>query len=291
MRRRAFIIVIGLIGALAVLWTLAAHSQQNDRVRALEMRILHLQAEGAAEKIGHFIKEIENQMGWTTQLTWSAAAIEQRKFDAKRLLRQVPAVTEFAQVDPTGKEGLRASRLAPDFEGDGHNYSHDPKFIEAVVNKVYYGPVYLRRQSEAYVTLSVAGTRRDAGVSVAEVNLKLILDIVKGMKVGEHGVAYVLDAQDRVIAHSNMFVDDLDAQNGVVEHFDFSLFQRDFSNLTQVQAARAAGSGPVTGAVQIARDFNGREVLTAYAPVARPNLGWLVLVELPVEDANSKPPQ
>jgi len=45
------------------------------------------------------------------------------------------------------------------------------------------------------VTLSVAGTRRDAGVSVAEVNLKLIWDVVTKMKVGERGQAYVVDAQ------------------------------------------------------------------------------------------------
>jgi hypothetical protein len=83
-------------------------------------------------------------------------------------------------------------------------------------------------------------------------------------------VAYILDGEGRVIAHS-----------------DVSLVQRDFSSLAQVQAPPAAGSGPVTGAVQVARDINGREVLASYAPVARPNLGWLVLVELPVEEANA----
>src|SRR5712671_2434892 len=77
------------------------------------IRIQREQAEGAAEKIGHFIKEIENQMGWTTQLAWSAAEIEQRKFDAKRLLHQVPAITELAQLDASGKERLQESRLAP----------------------------------------------------------------------------------------------------------------------------------------------------------------------------------
>jgi hypothetical protein len=65
----------------------------------------------------------------------------------------------------------------------------------------------------------------------------------------------------------------------VVEHIDFSLFQRDFSSLTQVQAARAAA------AVQVARNINGREVVAAYAPVSP--LGWLVFLELPVEEANA----
>jgi hypothetical protein len=40
---------------------------------------------------------------------------------------------------------------------------------------------------------ALAGTRRDAGVSVAEVNLKLIWDVVSQIKVGERGQAYVGD--------------------------------------------------------------------------------------------------
>src|ERR1700681_1641929 len=105
------------------------------------VRIQREQAEGAAEKIGHFVKEIENQIGWTTQLTWSASTIEERRFDGLRLLRQVPGITELAQLDPTGKEQLRVSRLVMDLGTDSKDYSHEPKFTEAVANKVYYGPV------------------------------------------------------------------------------------------------------------------------------------------------------
>ena len=79
--------------------------------------------------------------------------------------------------------------------GSGLDLSNEPKFTEAVKNKVYYGPVYFRRESEPYMTLSLAGTRRDAGVSIAEVNLKLIWDVVSRIKVGERGQAYVVDAQ------------------------------------------------------------------------------------------------
>jgi hypothetical protein len=181
-------------------------------------------------------------------------------------------------VPPAREDGGTTLGYVP-----ANDYSHDPKFTEAVAKKVYYGPVYFRRKFEPYMTLSLAGTRRDAGVSVAEVNLKLIWAIVKGMKVGEHGVTYVLDAQNRVVAHPNMF----DGQDRVIAHSDFSLFQRDFSSLAQVQAARAAGSDPVSGAIQVARDIKGREVLASYAPVRLRDLGWLVLVELPVEEANA----
>src|SRR3569623_2074040 len=70
--------------------------------KASLIRVQREQAEAAAAKIGQFVKEIESQLGWTTQLPWSAGSIEQRRFDALRLLRQVPAITELAQADSTG---------------------------------------------------------------------------------------------------------------------------------------------------------------------------------------------
>jgi hypothetical protein len=114
------------------------------------------------------------------------------------------------------------------------------------------------------MTLSIAGTRQDAGVSVAEVNLKLVWEVVTQMKVSERGQAYVVDAQGRLIAHT-----------------DTSLVLRntDITQLAQVRAARTGGAG----AGGEAKDINGRDVLTAYAPVAPP--GWLVFVEMPIEEA------
>src|SRR5437660_12617407 len=125
--------------------------------KASLIRIQREQAEAAAAKIGQFIREIESQVGWTTQLPWSAGTIDQRRFDGLRLLRQVPAITELAQLDSTGKEQLRVSRLAMDVVSSGTDYSQDPKFTEAVAgkDKVYYGPVYFRRESEPYMTMSL----------------------------------------------------------------------------------------------------------------------------------------
>jgi signal transduction histidine kinase len=229
--------------------------------KAALIRIQREQAEAAAAKIGQFIKEIESQLGWTTQLPWSAGSIEQRRFDVLRLLRQVPAITELAQVDSTGKERLRVSRLAMDVVDSGLDLSKDPKFAEAVAHKVYYGPVYFRRESEPYMTLSLAGTRKDAGVSVAEVNLKLIWDVVSQIKVGERGHAYVVGPGGRLIAHP-----------------DISLVLRntDMSKLAQAQAGNAE-------TLEGTKNIQGQEVLLASAPIAP--LGWTMFVELPVEEA------
>ncbi|AMA57042.1 sensor histidine kinase [Bradyrhizobium sp. CCGE-LA001] len=235
--------------------------------KASLIRVQHEQAEAAATKIGQFVKEIESQLGWTTQLPWSGGSIEQRRFDALRLLRQVPAITELAQVDSTGKERLRVSRLAMDALDSGIDLSSDPKFTEAVARKVYYGPVYFRRDSEPYMTLALAGARKDAGVSIAEVNLKLIWDVVSQIKVGQHGHAYVVGPGGRLIAHP-----------------DISLVLRntDMSGLAQVRAAQAAG-GTMPVVIEEAHNIQGQKVLTASAPIQP--LGWTMFVELPVEEA------
>ena len=49
--------------------------------------------------------------------------------------------------------------------------------------------------------MAVAGPRRNAGVSIADVNLKLIWDVLAKVKVGKAGYAYATDGEGRLIAH------------------------------------------------------------------------------------------
>src|SRR5262245_10209100 len=266
--------VAALLGGAAV-WPLAARAQTpDDRLQALWGRMLRLHAEAIADKIDLFIDGIVSQVGWTTQLPPSTS-IEMRRFDNLRLLRQAPAILEVAQFDQAGKQQLRVSRLAMDVPDSKVDGSGEAKFTEAVAKGIWYGPAYFRemdRQEPPTVlpcmTMSVAGRRRDAGVCVAEVSLKPIQEMVSRTKVGEHGVACILEAGDLVIAHS-----------------DSSMVQRDFSSVAHVKAARAAGSGAATLAAQVSRDRNHRDVLAVAAPVAR--LGWLVLIELPLVEVTA----
>ena len=236
--------------------------------RAQLIRIQQEQADSAASKITQFIREIEGQLGWTTQLPWSTAALEQRRFDGLRLLRQVPAITELSQVDAKGQERLRVSRLSMDVVGSMADLSSEPRFKEAVASKSYYGPVYFRRESEPYMTLSMSGTRRDAGVSVAEVNLKFIWDVITQIQVGEKGYAFVVDAGGRLIAHP-----------------DISLVLRntDMTRLAHVQAARGGAGDRPADRIRVASDIKGQRVLTAHATAAP--LRWTVFVELPEVEA------
>ena len=117
------------------------------------------------------------------------------------------------------------------------------------------------------MTLAMAGARRDAGVSVAEVNLKFIWEVVSQIKVGNKGQAFVIDGRGRLIAHP-----------------DISLVLRntDMFRLDYVKTARDE-SGVSRQGVEIVNDILGREVLTAHAPI--PPLRWLMFVELPIDEA------
>jgi bla regulator protein blaR1 len=250
-----------------VVGQLAQANGQAD-IRALRSQILLMQAEGIADKLSQFIKESQNQVGWTTQLPFSKDTVDARRFDALRLLRQVPAITEFAQLDAEGKERLKVSRLAMDVVDSGTDYSNEAKFTESKTKKIYYGPVYMRRASEPYMTVGMAGHRWDAGVVLVELNLKPMWDIVQRTKVGDRGVAYVVDAQGRIIAHPD---------------FDVAKSLPDVTTLAQVQEARTTTA---MGSARTARDMNDREVAAAYARVA--GTGWLVFVELPIEEWTKK---
>jgi signal transduction histidine kinase/CheY-like chemotaxis protein len=138
-----------------------------------------------------------------------------------------------------------------------------------MANKVFYGPVYFRRGTEPFMTLAMAGSRREAGVSVAEVNLTHIWDVVNQIRVGRKGRAYVVDAQGRLIAHPEI---------------SLVLRNTDFSQLAQVRSARAQPGTFTFEEAQIARDARGERVLAAHATAAP--LNWLVLVELPEHEAN-----
>ena len=237
-----------------------------DEARDAAIQLQREKADAAAQRIEEFIAEIERQIGWTTATQWASSPIEQRRFDFGRLQRQVPAITELIQLDGQGREQLKVSRLSMDVAGGGADYSADPRFTEALAKKVWFGPVYFRKESEPYMTMAVAQSGRNAGVTVAEVNLKLIWDVITAIKIGKTGYAYVVDDKGRLIAHPDI---------------SRVLRNTDLSGLPQVAAARGTPAAAEPSA--IVRNLDGHRVLSASAAI--PRLGWLVFVEQPIGEA------
>jgi signal transduction histidine kinase len=257
------ILFVGLVGGVLIInAALDLYFVYQDNRRA-SIDVQREKADAAAQRIESFVREIERQIGWVAHAQWSLLPEEQRRFDYVRLQRQVPAITELAFIDRQGKEQLKVSRLAMDVIGSGIDRSAEPAFTGAVANKVYFGPIYFHKESEPFFTMAVAHGAR-GGVTVAEVNLKLILDVIQGIRVGKNGYAYVVGGQGRLVAHPDM---------------SLVLRGTDMASLPQVIAAHNGDASAVTDA----KNLGGVPVLSAHAQI--PALNWFVFVELPTVEA------
>ncbi|HVO85146.1 MAG TPA: cache domain-containing protein, partial [Syntrophobacteria bacterium] len=199
--RRYTVFFVALVGgALLVSGLVDLYFSYRENKAAL-VRLQREKAEAAASRINQFIRTVEDQIGWMTQALSrrQGTSLERLSFDY--LLRQAPSITEVSYLDGSGREQLRISRLRMDVAGSQVNYSTEPKFLEAKSGKIFFGPVYFRQESEPYMTIALSGKGQDAGVTVAEVNLKFIRDVVSQIKVGKAGRAYVLDSRGNLIAH------------------------------------------------------------------------------------------
>jgi signal transduction histidine kinase/CheY-like chemotaxis protein len=260
-----FVAIVSLalaINGASDIW-FSYHEQQN-----LLFRIQREQAKSAADKIEQFLNEIMAGLAWETQLSLSDSILDEWQFDAVRVMRQVPALTEIVQLDATGQEQYRMSREAPDVIASHADHSQEAAFIQAVTNKVFYGPAYFIDESQPYMTVAMSGVRPEFGVIVGQVNLTFIWDVVSQIQVGKRGHAYVVDQAARLIAHPDI---------------SQVLRKTDMSGLAQVQAARVAKSNGLPDQPLQGVNIEGRRVLSAYAKVTPP--GWLVFAELPIDEA------
>ena len=252
-------VAVAASGAIGMYWS------YRDAKTAL-VAVQREKAAAAAAAIERFVAEIEGQIGWVAQpaLLPGQDSLEQRRLDYIRLLRHAPAITELRWLDQDGRERLAVSRIDMDVVDGGRDRSADPSFVETVARGAYRGPVYFRKGSEPYMTIAVGANRRSAGVTVAEVNLKLIWDVVSAIRIGEASRAYVVDAQGRLIAHPDL---------------SMVLRRTDLSAWPQVRAA-LAGNDP---SPDVAAEPGGGRVLSAHAEI--PTLRWTVFVDLPVAEA------
>ena len=146
-------------------------------------------AEGAGrcsrDKISQFVEEIEAQLGWTTQLSWVS------------LLRSINASSTGADCcgrflrSPSSccltREGGRkfTFRGRPRTVSTTRIISPTRRLRRPSREKPITVLFSFRRQTEPYMKLAVGGARRDNGVSIAEINLKHIWDVVTQIKVGQ----------------------------------------------------------------------------------------------------------
>ncbi|MES5488134.1 adenylate/guanylate cyclase domain-containing protein [Bradyrhizobium sp. INPA03-11B] len=235
--------------------------------RAHLTELLRTESRSAADRIQTFTDGIRDQLGWLVQFPWPDGQDEQHKIDAHRLLRQVPAISSVSLFDRVGVQRTMVSRLAINRIGEETNLPSDRAVAELreSVSKVWYGPVRYQRGSEPHMTIAVSGNRQANGFAIADVNLKLIWDVVTAIKIGETGEAFVIDDTGRLVAHPDISL----VLRGDATASAFNRLRHDI--------AKSNSSATET------KDIEGHPVVALVAEI--PSLKWTVVVEQPAAEA------
>ena len=182
--------------------------------------------------------------------------------ELERLLRDQPALLELAYVSASG----RVIDHAPRDAGVLANLFTIPQsqwFLVARQGRQFVGDVQLSSGNEPYLLLSSPAA--EGGVIVSRLRMDVLNEVIAALHFGRTGVAYVVNQQGRVIAHSDpqMVLDNT--------HLD----QRPDLFAT-IRADDSAWAGEY-------RSFRDEPVVGTMMPV--PGTLWIAVTELPQAEA------
>jgi len=140
---------------------------------------------------------------------------------------------------------------SPDFASAVADYRKaQSAFRNAKRGQAWHGPVYFRKETEPYMTIAIRSGSDTGPVTIADVNLKFIWDVVSRIRVGDKGKAYVVDGNGFLIADP-----------------DIGLVLRK-TNLAHLPHVKAAGERQDSGELAMfSTDLAGAQVLTSMAPM------------------------
>jgi signal transduction histidine kinase len=254
--------VVSLVGLVA--FVLAAISVVDIWItyRDTKAALLEAQAEKAAiaaKRIDQIVAGLERQISRATRA--SAISLDQRRAEYVSILGREPEIASLVQLDRAGTEQIRVSREGARL-GGSEDWSRSDAFASRRQDRAWLGPVFAKGSGpRMQIALEHAG--KDAGVTVADIDLAFASDILDGIAAGSDMSAYVTTKDGRLVGHVDRGVLAGAAELG-----------------TLPQVAALAGSGRA-GAIGRAR--SGESVLVAAAAI--PRLGWYVLVERPLAEA------
>ncbi|MGZ5034537.1 MAG: histidine kinase dimerization/phospho-acceptor domain-containing protein, partial [Usitatibacter sp.] len=248
-------------GALEVLFNYAETREQIELRQDVEAR-------AAAVRIRDYLRGIEMQLRDVSNLPWGGGVLDPagRRDEFHRLLKLVPAISDIRSVDAQGRERVHVSRVDLDRIDSGSRLEANPSFLRALEGGVFYSGTYFKDGSEPYITVALRDAGADSRITLAEVNLKFVGDLIREIRFGREGRAFVIDGDNHLVAHPNS---------------TYVLRKTVLSGFTP--ARTASGDGELRSASQTLENLDHVRVLTTYAPVGA--AGWWVFVEQPTEEA------
>jgi two-component system sensor histidine kinase/response regulator len=190
---------------------------------------------------------------------------------AVQLLKNNPVIVEASVLNAGGLETVKVSLGKIIVLAKLVDQSNTQKFMHAIEGEIYIGPVSTSEKTEPHMTVALPLKDKAAkivGVLSAEVNLTFLREVIRNIRFGAAGYAYLSDSRGNLIAHRDMSL----VLKGTKVN-QLHEVQEFFSN------PNAGDPTPTDESYGIA----GERVISTYAPLHR--LGWAVVLEEPVEVA------
>ena len=192
--RYAALVVALLCGALTIGGAVEVWTAHRERLAALEA-LQREKAQSAAQAVSRVFDDLRRRLDWATLAAPAGAgdAPALSRLELLKLLRLEPAITTATLVDASGIEQVRVSRIEPDRIASRVDWSNDSEFVAARSGRTGFSRVHFLAQTEPYLTVAAPSAGRDRGVILAEVNLRVVWNVISLIKVGQTGYAYVVD--------------------------------------------------------------------------------------------------
>ena len=267
--RRYAAVLMALVGGALVIEGLfeMAFAYRESLLAAAQVQRAEVRA--AAGRIEQYLDAIERQVQQVSSLPWDTGLLQlaERRDEYHRAMKLAPAIAEVRNVGADGRERLRVSRSELDEIGAGRDVSRSPEFRRAREKGAWYSPAFFRDGSVPFLTLAVRDAGKVGDVTLAELNLKFVGDVVSRITIGHEGHVYAVDSEDHLVAHPELGL--------VLRRPDLS----SYGVLKRIRAELARGGGdPVVGMFG-GRGLEGTDMMISAALI--PSTQWLVVAEQP----------
>lgn len=242
-------------------------SHRQD-VSALELQMINQKIEEIEKFFADTLGILEIRVGFEQR---SEIELSQQEFLLEGLLEENKAFEEVSLANLAGQE--TAKKIRSDETSDLLNVSQLEKFKNAAAGKNFIGNVYYTL-SGPMVTIAAPVLNRGGDIiqiASAEVNLVQISRLIEGARLGTVGYAVLLDRDGSVVAHGS--------SASVVPGTDVAWLSR----------VRAILGGATLNTLdekdRYRSFFSEADVIGAGKKI--PGIGWAVLSEWPIEDADA----
>jgi signal transduction histidine kinase len=168
-------------------------------------RLQNAELNGTTRTISEFLKQIENQTRESLNKPWAnrALTIADRQEELHRLIKINPAIDSIQVLDADSRETLFVSRSDQDRVSSALPVQLPP----TLPGKTMLDTVYLTQRLEGQSAPSLKMAFYDAEqrlAAIASINLRLVSDLISELTFGQTGRAWIVGADDQIIAHPNL---------------------------------------------------------------------------------------